>query len=182
RDRVDAAFVVLRRTQRRAVVVIAAPVPRAIPCLRQRLAQGVGMVAPAAGTFAIAALLGDRCQRGDGGQEEPAQPAAFTAAGGAHGVHAVVPVAGADQRQAMRADGEAAVDRARRVFVQARHVVTVAGREERVGRAVLARRAGQPWQRFVEYGVVTADAHVVHGHVDQPEPIVADAGADALAL
>ena len=35
---------------------------------------------------------------------------------------------------------------------------------------------------LVEYGVVTADAHVVHGHVDQPESIVADAGADTLAL
>ena len=64
--------------------------------------------------------------------QEEAQPDAFALALIAHQVHAVVPVAGADQRQAVLAEAQAVPDGAHAVLVQA-------GRLRRSGRADRSR-------------------------------------------
>ena len=51
--------------------------------------------------------------------QEPAQPDTLAPAQFADAVHPVVPVAGAHQRQAMRADSEAGVESARAVLEEA---------------------------------------------------------------
>ena len=181
RDGVDAALLAVLRTQRRAVVVVAAAIPRAVPGLLQCRAQRRGAIAPAR-RARIAACGGHRRQRVDGGQHEPAQPAAFATALRADRVHAVVPVAGADQRQAVRAAGEAGVDRQRAVLVQRRLPVGHFGLEEGIGGAVGDRLALQERQLFVQHRAVAADLDVMHRHIGQPHAIVADLRAHALAV
>ena len=60
--------------------------------------------APASRASVLAARLGDRRERGQDDVQEPAQPDALAAALVADPVHAVVPVARPDQRQAVGAD------------------------------------------------------------------------------
>ena len=56
----------------------------------------------------VAALPRERQEAVDDGAEEPREPHRFAAATAADAIHAVVPVAGAHQRQAVRTDREAA--------------------------------------------------------------------------
>jgi len=72
--------------------------------------------------------------------DEPAQPDAFAAARFAHHVHAVVPVAGAHQRQAVRAGGKAEIEAACAMFEQRGGLVGLAGLEVEVMLAVPQRR------------------------------------------
>ena len=95
----------------RAVVVVGAPVPVAVPgvaraprarrarCSRQRAARSASPRASREGREVAEDLV-----------QEEAHPHALAAALAADAVHAVVPVAGAEQRQPVRADGERAVD------------------------------------------------------------------------
>src|SRR3546814_20358144 len=74
-DGVDAAFVAFVRTQRRAVVVVAAAVPLAVPAaVVQALAHGGRGLLPARRAVLLAASLRIRRERVEGGAQEPAQP------------------------------------------------------------------------------------------------------------
>jgi hypothetical protein len=70
----------------------------------ERIAQLAGIAKPASGQREFAARLRQRRKGIQGGVQEPAQPDALAAAVFADAVHAVVPVAGAHQRQAMHAE------------------------------------------------------------------------------
>ena len=70
----------------------------------------------------VAARLGERYERAQGDVQEPTQPDALAPPLMAHTVHAVVPVAGADQRQPVHTDREAAVERRGAVVEQRRRV------------------------------------------------------------
>ena len=104
RDRVDAALVVLRRPERRAVVVVAAPVPLAVPGQLEHAAEAAR---PRGGSArrarrrpapshsgANSARTPCRKKPSQVLSPRPCQPDA---------VHAVVPVAAADERQPVRA-------------------------------------------------------------------------------
>src|SRR3546814_1934505 len=94
-DGVDAAFVAFVRTQRRAVVVVAAAIPLAVPAaVVQALAHGGRGLLPARRAVLLAASLRIWRERVDGGAQEPAQPRTLAPALLADAVHAVVPVAG----------------------------------------------------------------------------------------
>jgi hypothetical protein len=67
-----------------------------------RRPQRVGMVTPSADTVRVT-RVGERREDRDGAQEQPPQPDALALATLADPVHAVVPVACADQRQAVGA-------------------------------------------------------------------------------
>src|SRR3546814_14861201 len=73
-DGVDAAFVAFVRTQRRAVVVVAAAVPLAVPAaVVQALAPGGRGLLTARRPVLLAASLRIWRERVDGGAQEPAQ-------------------------------------------------------------------------------------------------------------
>ena len=82
------------------------------------------MLLPGLGALGVALRLGDRREVAERLQQEPAEPDALALALLADAVHAVVPVAAEDQRQAVGAgalDGE--VERARAVLVERRRLL-----------------------------------------------------------
>ncbi len=103
---------------------------------------------------------------------EEAQPHAFAAAGLADPVHAVVPVAAADQRQAVHAARQAVLDRAHAMLVQAsRAGPTVAAGRSRTPRRDAAggprcSRPAHPARR------VGGGQHVAAGGQRQPQVVV----------
>ena len=159
-DQVDAALFVGGRAERRAVVEEGAPVPLAVPAgALERATPAARGVAPGRGARDVAAALGQRREAFDDVDQEPGEPDRFAPAFVADPVHAVVPVARAHQRQAVRADGQAVVDRPGAVLVDAgqfgapvRHVIRVLGArrhrhafEER--HALVEHARHRPWSR-----------------------------------
>ena len=114
--------------------------------------------------------------------EEEAEPGALAAALPAHAVHAVVPVAAADERQAVRAGGQALVDRAQAVLEERAALGgrRAAGRRPpaRPGASGGASRNGTRSSRTPVSPVVR---DVVRHRVRQPEQVVRAAGARAAA-
>ncbi|KAG1184038.1 hypothetical protein G6F35_015198 [Rhizopus arrhizus] len=112
--------------------------------------------------------------------QEEAQPDTDAAAGIAHLVHAIVPVARADARQPVRAQGVQRMrEGARAVHVEA------GGFPGRGGVVVVGRFAGierAPFDEahvFFQYAHIAGDVHVVAGGERQPQIIVGTTGADA---
>src|SRR5262249_39401312 len=115
---VDLALVILGRSQGRAVVEIGAAIPGAVPGVGfQRRPQTLGPLPAPRRPRRVAASLGELCERLQHGDEEPAVPDALTLAVGAYPVHAIVPVARAHQRQAVRPQLVAVLQGADAVFV-----------------------------------------------------------------
>ena len=120
RDRVDLAFGIARRAERRAVVEVSAPVPFAVPAVLFDIAAQAERLPPGSvlrrtDRHAAARLA----ESHEHFIQEESQPDAFALAVLAHQVHAVVPVAGADERQAVLAEAEAPQNGPHAVFVQA---------------------------------------------------------------
>ena len=104
--------------------------------------------------------------------QEEAEPGALAAPCRADAVHAVVPVAGADERQAVRAGGDALVDRPDAVLEER----AVLGGHARL--AVGLVRVGREQRRLEERHALVEDAgvagraDVLRDHVRQPEQVV----------
>src|SRR5207245_3459274 len=93
RERVDPALVARRRAERRAVVVVGAPVPRAVPAgLLERRRERRTVLAVAPRTRAVPAALAERDEAAEHVVEEEAEPDALAAALPPDAVHAVVPI------------------------------------------------------------------------------------------
>ena len=113
--------------------------------------------------------------------EEEAQPGALAAALPAHAVHPVVPVSAAEERQPVRAGGQALVDRAQAVLEER----AALGGDARLDVGLLLVR-GERW-RFQERHALVEDTRVpgrprvVRGRVRQPQQVVGAAGACAPA-
>ena len=184
RDGIDAAFVVRRRAERRAVVEIGAPIPFAVPSFAlERLLKRSGMRSPAlarASCSPRASAIGAKAMSA-ACRNQPSQTLSPLPAF-ADAIHAVVPVAGAHQRQAVRAEREAVVERARAMLEQRRRFVG----DRRAGSKLscslgLQRLAVEERHLFVEHGRVARGVDIVRGGVGQPDAIVGDARAHALA-
>src|SRR6185312_5214348 len=105
RDRIDAAFLVAGRAERRAVVEVRAAVPLAVPAvLVDARAQRARLGRAALRESRVAAVARDRRETLEHVMAEEGEPDAFALAFRAHLVYAVVPVARADQRQPVLAD------------------------------------------------------------------------------
>ena len=74
------------------------------------------MIAIASAELSLISLFAERHKSRQGGVEEPAEPDTLAFAQVADAVHAVIPVAGAHQRQAMFSNVQAAIQRAHAVF------------------------------------------------------------------
>ncbi len=130
---------------------------------------------------AVAARARDLGESLEHGAQEEAQPDALAAALDADAVHAVVPVARAHQRQAVRAESQPVLDRAHAMLVQARGLRGPAGQV--VVRVVLRahRPALEERGRLVEHRAVAGRLHVARRRERQPEKVVRAARAHAAA-
>ena len=121
-------------------------------------------------------------ERHERGVQEPPEPDAFTAPHLADPIHAIVPVARADQRQAVLPNGQAPLQRPRTVFEQRSGVVGGDGLKVRVLLTRSQCLALQKRHPFIQNREVTSRLDVVSGGVRQPDPIISNAGADAGAV
>src|SRR5439155_21968255 len=112
RGRIDLTLVVLRRAQRGAVVIVAAPVPFAVPRQLELRSEPAGRFPIARCRRAIVARVAQGREAGEDAVEKKPDPGAFAASGLSHAVHAVVPITGTKEREAVRPGGHAFLDRA----------------------------------------------------------------------
>ena len=181
RDGIDPAGRRGRRSQPAAIVEGRAPVPVAVPAMRlQRGGKPVGMDAPFGRDRGVAGI-GQSRHAAQRVQQQPAQPDALSLSGFADAVHAVVPVARADQRQAQ---GSGLHDGAGQpqggVIPQRAALCGQVGQEERI---VLTRRHGgsvQIGQVLVQHGQIAGHCHVIRHRMRQPDAIVRNAGPHPL--
>ena len=150
----------------------AGPVQRARPALR-------GLF-PALRAVVVAALPRQRREVGDHAAQEPAQPDRLAAAFDADAVHAVVPVAAAHQRQAVRAHAQAAVDgaraRARRPWRCSVADASARSRRPRRRREWRRRRGRARARRAAR---VAGGVEVVRQRERQPQQVVGEMRAHA---
>ena len=139
--------------ERRAVVEIAAAIPVAVPDLasRARACSAVACVSHRAARVFPSRAFANGAKTVERRVQEPGEPDALAAPRLADAVHAVVPVAGADQRQAVFADGEALIQRARAVFEERRAFVRDRWLEVRIVIAGPQRLAFDERHAFVEH-------------------------------
>src|SRR5207237_7587344 len=120
RQRVDLAFLVLRRTERRAVVEIGTTIPVAVPRELQHAGEPLGFTSIVLRMFGVASFIAERRILLQHDDEEPTEPHAFPTPQVPDTVHAVVQIAGADERQPVRAVLQRATDGANRMAADRR--------------------------------------------------------------
>ncbi len=106
--------------------------------------------------------------------EEPAQPDALAAALATDAIHAVVPIAASDQRQAVAAHGEAPVEGSRAMLVAATPGLRTRSARSTTPLVLGEARPVEPGDGFVEHRLVAAGPQVVEHGVGQPEAVVGD--------
>ncbi len=180
RDRVDLAFAVARRAQRGAVVEPGAAIPAAVPgVLFDVFAQTVAFRCAEFGEIGVVVLPRQRAELAQHLDQEEAQPDALALAVDADPIHAVVPVAGADQRQAVFTKAHAVPDGAHAMLIQAFRAFGLAGQVV-VGLVVRVERvACQIGNMFLQHAGVAAAQHIAAGGQRQPQVIVGTMGAHA---
>src|SRR5262249_18371338 len=108
------------------------------------------MLAPRRRVILGTSAIGDHGEPGPGRTQEPAEPDALALAALAHPVHAVIPVAGAHQRQAMRPRLQARIERKCAVVEQTYLGLRYGGLKERVMLIGLQDRSLEEWYQLVE--------------------------------
>ncbi len=113
--------------------------------------------------------------------QEEAQPDALALAPHPHQIHAVVPVAGTDQRQAMLTEPQAVPDGAHAMLIQAGRLGGAVGQVE-VGIVIGVDRATfQEVREFIQHSGVATACHVAAYRQGQPEVVVRTVRAHAPA-
>ncbi len=95
-------------------------------------------------------------------------------------IHAVVPIAGAEQRQAVRTNCQARVKRADAVLEQRRRISPMAGRRKCLLDRRRQRTAAQEGHGFVEHRQIARDFKIVGDDEGQPDAVVRHARLDSL--
>eukprot|EP00825_Cyclidium_porcatum_P015593 TRINITY_DN18937_c0_g2_i1.p2 TRINITY_DN18937_c0_g2~~TRINITY_DN18937_c0_g2_i1.p2 ORF type:complete len:499 (+),score=45.42 TRINITY_DN18937_c0_g2_i1:295-1791(+) len=164
-------------TQRFAVVEPGAQVPLAVPGMSlDVLAQLGGLGQAALGKERVAAGARQPGKLGQHIVEEEGQPDTLAAPEVADQVHAVIPVAPAHERQAVRAKTEAVLDGAHAMLVEGPRFAG-APRQVIVGVLLGLDRPGvQIGNRFVQHSGVRQALDVVARHVGQPQVVVGEMG------
>src|SRR5581483_8395262 len=93
RNRIDLAFVLLGRAQRRAVVVVSPAVPFAIPCELELCRQPSRLVRIARRASAVLPRVAQAGEGTEHAVQEEAQPGALAVPPAPDAVHPIVPVA-----------------------------------------------------------------------------------------
>ena len=119
--------------------------------LSSAVLQRGGVGSPCRGMHRVAACIGKRCERDECRVEQPAEPDALASTEFADAVHAVVPVAGADQRQPVKPDIEAGIEAAGAVLEQRAGLIGRGRGEEAVVFAGLQKLAFQERNHLVQH-------------------------------
>ena len=129
---------------------IGAPIPIAIPSFAFRPLSRARRRARAkrARLLGFAASVGQFGETRQRGVEKPRHPHAFAGAVFADPVHAVIPIARSHQRQAVRANRKAAIERKRAMIEQAGSFLRDRRLEERVALPIAQRQAQTRTARF----------------------------------
>ena len=182
-DEVDLALGVVAAAHGVAVVVVCAEEPGAVP---GGMLYGVDELTAVAGEFLAIGEVGighelrQLLHLGQQVGEEEGHPDALALALDTYGRHTVVPVAATHQREAMdAATRHSAVDGTAQVLVKRRRLVAGAVVEAAL---VLAGKqlVGYAERHLLdEDGGVAGDMHILVGHEDEPEVVVAEGGAGA---
>src|SRR5882724_4248559 len=179
-DRVDLALVVLRRAQRRAVVVITPPVPLPVPGPLEHARQPAGLARVTRRPRRVPGLAqGDELLQHR--VQEPPEPDAFSAAPVPDPVHPVVPIAAADQRKAVGASRKALVDGAHTMVEEGTRFGGTPRLPVGLSLARGEHRSLQERNELVEDAVVPGRVHVMRYGVRQPEQVVRATGSGAAA-
>src|SRR5208282_1356385 len=182
RDRIDSAFDVAGRAERRAVIEVPAPIPVAVPSVALERFRECRLVSPPRRSARIlAANIRQRRKRHQRRVEEPSEPDALAFASLADAVHAVVPVARPEQRNTVDTDREASIERQRAMLEDGGALLGNRGLKERFSLAGIERRTVEEGHRFVEDAEVAGDLYIVSDRVRQPDAIVGDARANSLS-
>ncbi len=107
--------------------------------------------------------------------QEPGQPNALAFPLDAHSIHPVVPIADADERQSVRACGQAALDRPATVLVQAGTLHCRLWNEVHLMLILLQQRSVEERHVLLEDSFVSSDLHILGDHVWEPEKVIRDA-------
>src|SRR5204862_4409629 len=119
RQRIDLTFRIRLRTERSAVVEVGAPVPLAVPGVLLDVLLQLLCFSEAA--FGEGDVLAGPGQFGDLREhiiKKKSQPDTFATSLFTHHVHAVVPIARTDQRQAVFAESQTVLDGAHAMLVE----------------------------------------------------------------
>ena len=173
RQGIDLAFFVGRGTERFAVVEVSATIPLPIPgVLFNVRAQLFGLFLAKFCEGRITASRGQRSKMFEHVVEKKSQPHAFAFAVLADHVHAVVPIAAADQRQPMFAELQSIADGAHTMLVERRGFLrmlrrVVIGFFFRTHRTAIEERNG-----FFQHAGVAGRLDVTTGRQRQPKIII----------
>ena len=126
-------------------------------------------------------LARQRREAAQHGNQEKSEPHAFALAACADQVHAIVPVAGPHQGQAVLTVAKAMANRAHAMLVEARRLCGRFGQLVIRLFAVLQNSAIEEMTRFAKNARVTRGFDVAAGRQRQPQIVVGAAGAHALA-
>src|SRR5574341_496718 len=173
RNRINLSFGVSRRSQRRAIVEVGAAVPLAIPAILLDILAHVSRLPPATfGEGYVTVPVGNLSEPHEDFIQEKPQPDTFACAVLPHNVHAVVPVTGADERQAVLTKSEAPQNGAHTVFVQTGRFFGPAG--QIVIRVLLRayRAAFDEVDGFIQHPGVPRVQNVAARRQGQPEVII----------
>ena len=179
RNGIDLALVVLGRAERRAVVEVRAAIPRAVPGVRfDRGPQRLGPISAPGGLRLVGTAVGDFGERVQYGDEKPTVPDAFALAVRADLVHAVVPIAGAHQGQAVGPELVAVLQGAHAVLVDTAHLLAHARNIVVVFLIRPQHRGFQERHVLVEQREVAGRGDIVVDGKGKEVQVVSDAGSD----
>src|SRR5580658_3255307 len=127
----------------------------------------------------LIACARQRRERHERGVQEPPEPDAFTPPQLANPVHAIVPIARADQGQSVFANSEAQLQRPGTMLEEGSGFVGDDGLKVRIRLSGSQCLALQKRYAFIQYRGVASRLDVMSGRVRKPDPVVGNAGADA---
>ncbi len=180
RDRVDLALGILGGAERRAVVEVRAAPPGAVPAVLLDVArEALALASAAFGERRIAARLRERFELTQYFAQEKAEPHALAAALQADHVHAVVPIAAADQRQSVCAEAQSMLDRADRMLIERRGLHRDRRQIELRFLAGRHRRTFDEGHELIEHAHIARPFDVAARRERQPQVVIGAARAHA---
>ena len=127
------------------------------------------------------ARLGERGPGIEHTEQEPGQPDTLAAAFGSHEIHAVIPVAVAEQGESVGAEHACALDGAAAMFPKSRLIHGDGRSEQTVVLAFGQLRAGNEGDLLVKDFVVARSLHILADCPGQPQHIIRTSGANSQA-
>src|SRR5579872_210046 len=124
------------------------------------------------------------CQGGERGQrvlQEPTEPDTLAPTGLADAVHAVIPVSGTEQRQAMLPNLQAVIQSTGAMLEQRSALRRALRLKKRIVLSGLERGAGEKRNGLIEHGHIARRLDVVVRAIGEPDRVIGNASPHTLA-